>query len=144
MATTPNKSAPQAEVKGIPQPSKTTTVGGIKFKKKKTVTVPVLKLKPDAPAVVRIESRMEKSKQIEGKGAADDKKKMEPATIAHCVDMTTGEECIIIVGKVLEGVLNDTYPEHSYVGKCFEIVNRGKIGDKDYNTYNVTEVEIED
>lgn len=114
--------------------------GGLKFKKTKTVTVPVLKLMPGAPAYVRFEQAMEKSKQMAQKVG---EKPMDPATIMHCTDLNTDDECLLIVGKVFEGVINDTYPNNSYVGKCFEVINRGKLGDKKYNAYSLTEIEIE-
>lgn len=124
------------------------SVGGVMFKKKKVVTVPVLKLMPGAPAYVRIDSPMEISKQIENKGKGTEtdasgakKKKMEPATIAHVTDLIAKCEAIIILGTVLQGVLDEKYPDQSYVGKSFEIINKGKMGDKTYNTYSVVEIE---
>ena len=117
-----------------------TTKGGLIFKKTKSVTVPVLKLMPGAPVYVKVEQAMEKSKQIEAKKVGD--KPMEPATIMHCTDLESDNEVIVIVGKVLEGVFNETYPANAYVGKTFEITNHGKLGDKGYNTYSVTEIEI--
>ena len=118
------------------------TASGIRFTKTKSVTVPVLKLMPDAPAYVRAETAMHVSKQIKQAKVGD--KPMEPATILNVTDLNTDSEHVLIVGKVLEGVINDTYPGQTYVGKCFEIINHGKRGDKKYNSYSVTEIALED
>jgi hypothetical protein len=114
---------------------------GITFTKKKSVTVPVLKLMPDQPAYIMVESAMQISKQIEVKKVGD--KPMEPATIMHCTDLNTDSECILIVGKMLASVINETYPTGDYVGKCFEVINHGKRGDKKYNAYSLTEIEVD-
>ena len=127
--------APAAPTRSVSGPN------GFKFKKVKSVTVPVLKLLPDQPVYVRVQSKMEVSKQIEAKKAGT--KPMEPATIMHVIDLSTGEEAILIVGKVLEGVFNETYADGAYVGKDFEIVNHGQRGDKKYNTYSVAQIEVE-
>lgn len=115
---------------------------GLKFKKLKSVTVPVVKLMPDRPVYLRFESKLERSKQIVQKKVGD--KPMEPATIAHCLNHENDSECILIVGKMLESVLRESYPDDTYVGKSFELVNHGLRGDKRYNSYSVNEVEIED
>lgn len=114
---------------------------GLIFSKKKVVTVPVLKLMPGVAVYIKVEQVMEVSKQVKQKEVGG--KIMDPATIMHCTNLENDEECIVIIGKALEGSLNDNYPNDSYVGKSFEILNSGKLGDKKYNTYSVTEVEIE-
>ena len=124
------------------KPAKTgVTASGLKFKKTKVVTVPVLKLMPGAPVYIKVEQKMEVSKQIETKKVGD--KPMEPATIMHCTDLTTDNECLLIVGKMLASVINESYPADSYVGKLFEIESKGKLGDKKYNVYSLTEIEVE-
>ena len=135
-AATTERNAPAAPTRTVAGPN------GFKFKKVKSVTVPVLKLLSDQPVYIRVQSRMEVSKQIENKKAGV--KPMDPATVLHVVDLSTGEEAILIVGKVLEGVFNETYADGSYVGKDFEIVNHGKRGDKKYNTYSVAQIEVEE
>ena len=115
------------------------TQSGITFKKVKTVTVPVLKLSPDVPVYIRVEQAMEISKQIDNKkGQA-----MEPATIMHCTDLNSDEECLLIVGKMLQSVIDENFPDQSYVGKCFEVINHGKRGDKKYNAYSLNEIELD-
>jgi len=118
-----------------------TTANGIIFTKKKTVTVPVLKLQPDTPVYIKVEQKMELSKQIEQKkvGATP----MEAATIMHVTDLNTDDEAILIVGKMLKSVIEEAYPNDTYVGKSFEVINHGKRGDKKYNAYSLTEIELD-
>jgi hypothetical protein len=144
MATAAKKtdSATPSNVTAIAKAPKMGTMqSGLIFKKKKTVTVPVLKLVVNAPAYVRVEQAMEVSKTAPMKKGG---KEMEPATIMHCTDLNSDDECIVIVGTALKGILNDTYPDKSYVGKCFEITSAGPKGDKKYNTYTVHEIELEE
>ena len=146
MATTPAKAASTQSAKAenvtpIRAAKTGATQSGIRFTKTKSVTVPVLKLMPDAPVYVRAETAMHISKQIKQAKVGD--KPMEPATILNVTDLNTDSEHVLIVGKVLEGVINDTYPGDTYVGKCFEIINHGKRGDKKYNSYSVTEITLE-
>lgn len=140
MATT--KQTPATKVDATTARKATIGANGFKFVKTKVVTVPVLKLMPGAPVYIKVHGKMEKSKQIDSKKVGD--KAMEPATIMHCVDLTTGEETLVIVGKMLESVINEGYPSDSYVGKCFEIINHGKRGDKKYNAYSLVEIEVEE
>lgn len=121
------------------------------FKVKKHVTLPLLKIQPEKPLYVTILDPIFKAKpqagsraeaaankpDAEGKGA-----KKQPPELAHCVDLTTGEHCQIIIGTVLGSELRETYPDHSYVGHSFEIVQH-KVQGKDYATYSITEIEVE-
>lgn len=111
------------------------------FKKIKNVTLPLKKMAENVPVYVKITSAMFSGKQI------DDKK--EAATLVNVVDLETGEECQIIVATVLKGILNDEYPNDSYVGKGFELIMH-KVYDKTdpnklkYNKFTVAEVEVDD
>ena len=139
---TATKNVPAAKAPATTSRKVVTGPNGFKFAKVKTVTVPVLKLMPGQPAYIKVQSAMETSKQIEGKKVGE--KAMEPATIMHCIDLQTGEETLVIVGKMLQSVINEGYPDNSYVGKSFEVINHGKRGDKKYNAYSLVEIEIED
>ena len=118
-----------------------TTSTGLIFKKKKTITVPVLKLNVDQPAYVRVESPMEVSKQVSGVKVGG--QPMEPATIMFCTNLDNDSECLLIVNTMLQRVFKETYPDQSYVGLCFEITSHGKRGDKKYNVFSVVEIEVE-
>lgn len=117
-----------------------TTKSGIIFSKKKTVTVPVLKLMPDQPVYIYVESAMEQSKQVAGAKVAG--QSMEPATIMHCTNLDSDTECLLIVGTMLKSVIEESYPNNSYVGLSFEVINHGKRGDKKYNAYSLCEIEV--
>lgn len=127
--------------KAATKTSKTlTTKSGIIFSKKKTVTVPVLKLMPDQPVYIYVESAMEQSKQVAGAKVAG--QTMEPATIMHCTNLDSDTECLLIVGTMLKSVIEESYPNNSYVGLSFEVINHGKRGDKKYNAYSLCEIEV--
>ncbi len=117
-----------------------TTKSGLIFAKKKTVTVPVLKLMPDQPVYIRVENAMEVSRPA---GAKVPGQSMEPATIMHCTNLDSDTECLLIVGTMLKSVIEQSYPNQSYVGLSFEVVNHGKRGDKKYNAYSLCEIEVE-
>ena len=137
-----SKNTPAAAPAVAPANRKTgTTKSGLIFKKTKTVTVPVLKLMTNQPVYVKVESQMQISKQVAGTKVAG--QAMEPATIMHCTNLDGDSECLLIVGKMLKSVIEESYPDNSYVGRCFEIVNHGKRGDKKYNAYSLCEVEVE-
>jgi hypothetical protein len=103
----------------------------MKFTRLKVVTLPLFKLADNKAMYLKILGPFTIGKQI------DDKK--EAATLAHVINLETGEEGQIIVGAVLKSTLHEAYAGDSYVGKCFEIV-KSKDGDKKYNNYTVNEV----
>ena len=130
----------QATPKAAPRPAGVTS-SGLVFTKKKTVTVPILKLMPDQPVYIKVENAMEMSRQVAGAKVAG--QSMEPATIMHCTNLDSDTECLLIVGTMLKSVIEESYPNQSYVGLCFEVTNHGKRGDKKYNAYSLTEIEVE-
>jgi hypothetical protein len=116
-----------------------------KFAVKKHVTLPLLKIVPEKALYVKFEESIVKAKpQAGGRAPAADSAaaKKEPPELAHVIDLTTGEHCQIIIGTVLGAELRETYPDNSYVGKSFEIVQH-KVQGKQYATYGVTEIEVE-
>lgn len=112
----------------------------VNYKVKKNVTLPLLKIKPNgAPAFVRFEEKMHLGKEIRENKS---NKKMEPATLAHVVNIETGEECEIICPLLLRERLNENYPDDSYVGKCFRITLTREEGKK-YNLVGLQEIEVD-
>lgn len=104
----------------------------------RNVTVPTLKFPDGSRIAVKIISKIEKGKEMkEGRGG---KPKMEPADVAQVMRLSTGEVVQLIFGTVLKSEIEDAYPEHSYVGKCFVIEKHAKAVGKTYATYSVTEV----
>ncbi len=106
-----------------------------KFTKVKQVAQQLFKLLPDVQRFFLADGAIYVGKKI------DDKK--EAALLLPVTDLETGEQGLIIVGAVLKGLFDETYPDGSYVGKKFAITLR-KRADKKYNTYDVTEIATEE
>ena len=107
----------------------------------KNFTLPLLKLELDTPYFLRIDDPVTIGKKLKG----DDADK-EPAKLCKVTDLKTGEENILLVNSVLEGILHD-YDEESvtinaYVGKCFKIVKHAKKDGKRYHGYTVAEIKV--
>lgn len=108
-----------------------------KFKVVRNLTLPLFKFVEGTPQNLLITSAMfvgKEMKAIEGK-------KKEPATLCNVTDMETGEAGQIILHAVVKSILNDEYPNDSYVGKAFEICKKGKDPGKEYNRFTVWEIE---
>jgi hypothetical protein len=116
---------------------------GGKYTRTKAVTLPVFKMVEETPVYVKITAAMYEGKEQKPVLDKDGKpgKAMEPATILPVMNVETGELSQIIAGAVLEGILNDSYPDAGYVGKAFEVVKHAKREGKRYNTYSVFEIE---
>lgn len=119
-----------------------------KFAKLRQVTLGVLKLSPKEPRYLCIVDAMHVSADIAPDAPAKDSdkpaaKKKEPATVAHALDMETGEEGVLICSAMLRSQLQREYPGDGYVGRGFELVST-KVPDKAYNVVSITEVEVPD
>lgn len=112
----------------------------IRFKKKKVLTRPVLKLIENEAIFVKLVGEMHLGKDIKEKKGDDDKKK-EPATLIDCVNLLTGEEVQIIASAVIKSVLEDNYPNKSYVGLCFQMTKQARQPGKQYNPVHIEEIE---
>ncbi|MHB1097898.1 MAG: hypothetical protein ACYC3F_17200 [Gemmatimonadaceae bacterium] len=116
-----------------------TVTPAFSFKVKKHVTLPLFKWENNTPYYYRFDGPIAQGKPIKEK-AGESKK--EPAFLASVTNLATGEQGEIILGTVLRGILEDDYPEAAYVGKCFELVQK-RITGKNYNSYGVTEIEVD-
>jgi hypothetical protein len=114
------------------------TRGG--FKVKKALTLPVLKLKPGEEVYVQFTDHMHISKDT---GQSMNGKKMEPATIANVIDLTTGEMHVLICATVMNKEIHENYPDGSYVGKSFAITLI-RVPEKKYNLYTILEIEADE
>lgn len=112
----------------------------VKFKKKKVLTRPVLKLVEGEPIYVKLVGEMHLGKDIKDKKGDDDKKK-EPATLIDVINLVSGEEAQIIASAVIKSVLEDNYPNKSYVGLCFEMTKQARQPGKQYNPVHIEEIE---
>lgn len=109
------------------------------FKVAKKVTLPAKSVKPGESGVFWVVEPIHVS-TVQGK-LREDGTRDKPASVCRAVDMSTGEEIILIVGVVIAKNLDEHYPNNGYVNKVFGIENRGKakVSDK-YNSYNITEL----
>ncbi len=112
---------------------------GPKFKIKKTLTPALLKFVEDETRYVKITAPIYIGKAQ--KPGADGKTK-DPAHIADCINLETGEACVIIVGAVVASVFSESYPDGSYVDKGFAITKLGRQPGKQYNPYQIDELDL--
>ena len=108
-------------------------------KRKKLLTRPVLKYVVDATVFVKIEEKMHIGKEMKKK--AGDEKAKEPATLCNVIDLKTGEPAQIILNAVVKSVLTEEYPDDTYVGKCFSITKQARVQGKQYDPFNIEEIE---
>lgn len=108
------------------------------FKVKKLLTIPVLKFAEDKTRYVRVTSAMHIGKPQKAK---EGEKAKEPATLMECVNLEDGTVCQVIVSAVIKSVLTDEYPGDAYVGKCFSITKRGRNPGKQYNQFDINEID---
>lgn len=121
---------------------------GAGFVVKKLVTLPLWKWQDGVAKFFKITSPIVLGKAVDDKRAKKDEGdesapagvKMAPAHICNVVNLETAEVCQIIVGSVLKGNLEESYPNASYVGKCF-MSTQSKIEGKRYKGYSLAEIE---
>jgi hypothetical protein len=113
----------------------------LKFSVKNHVTLPLFKLGTE-PRYLRFEAPHYVGKVV------DDKK--EPPILCRVTDMETEQPGEVILGAVMAnkdserpGILDEKYPNDSYVGKTFQITKLAPEGARKYSIYQVTEIEIE-
>lgn len=125
-----------------------TTLKGFKIKKR--VTLPLWKWSDGVEKFFTVTGEIHIGRAVsdkrpanaEGKKAEKSAVVMEPAHIATVIDLTTRQECEIIVGAVLKSTLEENYPNHGYVGKSFASI-QSKVEGKRYRQYTLTEIEAE-
>lgn len=110
----------------------------MEFKRKKLLTVPVLKFKEGETRYVKITAAMHVGKPQKAK---EGEKAKEPAILANCVNLEDGAVCQIIVSAMVKSVLTEEYPGDGYVGKCFAITKQGRNPGKQYNQFDIEEIE---
>ncbi len=109
-----------------------------KFKIKKRITVPHLKLTVDEPVYFQFTGKIYQGKAIAPKPGKD----AQPAPmLARGIDLSSGEECEIILYAVVLAEMESEFPEHGYVGKSFELIKRRKVTGKDYSTFSIALLE---
>lgn len=102
------------------------------YKIVRKVVVPQLKLCVDEPVFILADSVLYAGKKLE-----DDK---DPATLMNVINLSTGEQALIVVPTVLASILREEFEGDSYVGKMFRIVLR-KVEGKKYHQVELDELE---
>ncbi len=128
MATSKKKSAPApvAQTSG-------------KYKVVRNVTMPSIKLELETEYFLKatgayFEGRAQKQRGSDGEA-------MKPATVLPVVNVETGEVGQLVLGSVLKDLLDESYPNASYVDKAFRVVKHDKKAGKRYFTYSLDEIE---
>jgi len=109
------------------------------FKRISRVTRSTMKLEPEKSFYLKISSRINESASPGKKNADGTERKR--ANVMFATNMITGEEVQIVVPTVLHSNLLTLYPDHSYVGRAFEITRHAPGNGKDYSTFDVWEVD---
>jgi hypothetical protein len=68
--------------------------------------------------------------------------KMAPATMVPIIDIETGQEKEYIVNAVMLGLLTDTYPGESFVGKSFAVYKGDQREGKRYSDIQLSEISV--
>lgn len=109
------------------------------------VAMPILKKETDIPIFVLFVEEIIEGEVIKNsvKGASEDGKDMEPARLAHVVNLESGEHMSLICNTVIEARLDERYPDKDYVGRQFRIVQQQKREGKRYFDYVIQEIEVD-
>jgi hypothetical protein len=118
---------------------------GLKFKVKKNVTLPLLKLEDGGAIFIRADEPIFLAKEIEGTRARKNAEGQvqQPPHLLNVTNLETGEQMQIIANEVLKSTLEDAYPDTSYVGKSFRVERKPIQKGKKYATFTVAEIEVE-
>lgn len=113
---------------------------GVKIVKR--ITLPSLAIKKAGESrILAFADQMRESKVITKQADGTPRK---PAMIATVGDCLTGEMFIFIVPTVVHANLERDYPDGTYVGKAFQVVNKGKRSESQrYNDFEISEVEVD-
>ena len=106
------------------------------FKRKKAVTLPVLKMTIGTPRFLQFLGEVEEKKTTE---KVEGKVQESTIDLVHAVDLETGEEGVLVVGTTLKSNLSEAYEKINSLK--FEITKLAKKDGKRYHTYSVYEVE---
>lgn len=105
----------------------------------KVVNRPLLKHEENQVRMIKITGPVFVGKELKGT-TKEGEAKMAPAMLAPVIDLETGREHDYIIGAVFNGVLEDSYPDASYVGKCFAVNKLPAEKGKRYKPVEVLEL----
>lgn len=116
-----------------------------KFKRKRVVTVPTLKFVVDKPLYVKITEKLHEGKQRTGRNGNvkldSDGNPRKPPTLLGVIDLETGEPAQLIAATIIKTELAEGYPNDTYLGKCFEITKQKRKEGREYDPYQIIEIE---
>lgn len=121
-----------------------TTTATSRFKKKRQLTVSTIKFEAEKPVYVKIIGPIERGKQRGEPKKNPDGSPQDPPLLARIINLDTGEEMGMILAKILETELRESYPDESYVGKGFEITKQKRKEGRRYDPYSIAEIELPD
>lgn len=110
-----------------------------KFKVTKIITRPIIKMVKGVEYYLKFESTVFVGKKIVKPGEED----QPPAMLANVIQLDTGLEGQIIIPKVMQDLLAESYPDASYIGKCFA-VTLTRVEGKRYNLVTMNEIEADE
>lgn len=106
---------------------------------KKKLILPLLKFSENETIYVKVISPIVQGKNIQSSKKVEIEK---PADLCNVINMMTGDEMQIIVPAVVKSVLEQEYPDQSYVDLGFAITRGEKQPGKRYINYRVDEIEV--
>lgn len=126
----------------------TLTIGNIKLRVTRQVTLPHLKHEEGQIVAFKIlcpiyvgENLIETDKgELAPKDAKPKAAPMAPPHLVRCTNLEDHNDYTYIIGAVVQSNLERTYPDETYVGKCFAIIKGPKQPGKRYHQYAVHEV----
>lgn len=130
----------EAPAKDMSLSQRATLASGIVVSVKKVLQLPVLSNKAvGVPLFMRIEEAV---RHTPGK-TKDGKEILAPATVTTVTNLEDGRRYTFLVPTVVQGIFDDEYPNSSYVGKCFSMINMGKREGKRHKDMQVVEITLE-
>jgi hypothetical protein len=118
----------------------------ISFKRKKSITLSTLKFEVDKPLYVLLAGKLHEGKQrISRSGVVkldSSGNPRKPPTLVEVIDMTTGEVAQIIAATIINTEISENYPNESYIGLGFSIMKQKRKEGREYDPYEIAEVDI--
>lgn len=115
-----------------------------RFKVKKHVNVQSWKWEDGVTKYFTVLDPIHKGKTFEDKSGKRVGKYDAPADIINVTDLADGLGTVRVVtlGKVLKDMIEEQYPDASYVGKSFAVTRLAKEQGKRYHLYTCDEIEV--
>lgn len=106
--------------------------GGLEIVSTESVTRPVLQQKDNEPFAVLFERAIVKGEVFEGESRSGEAKQ-KPADVAFVINLTTGEEMVLVCNAAMKSAIERAYPERvtgngdwAYIGMAFAMIGKLK------------------